>query len=359
MMTPSNYYKEQSQNGCIETDTEQLLIIKKLDDLHAKLLQEHIKRSHWTSLWRKNHLIKGIYLWGSVGIGKTFLMDCFYHTLPFKEKSRMHFHAFLQRIHQDLTIHQGQLDPLDKIAKDIAKNTLVLCFDEFFVNDITDAMLLGRLLKALFRYGVCLVTTSNVTPDDLYLNGVQRLQFLPTIAMIKNNTDVIYLPSKVDYRLRHLHTAGVFYTPLNQAAEDNMEKTFSVLTQGCVIDSFPLQIHGRSIPVIKKTSHIVWFEFSDICHIPRSQNDYLALAQQFKTIFISHVPVISPEDKDQISLFISLVDVFYDAKIRLVISAAQPVPELYSRGYKILEYERTHSRLLEMQSRDYFISGDE
>lgn len=357
-MTPLDYYNEQCQKGHIKSDEQQLRIIDKLHSVRTELLREYANRDSW-KIWRRNQLVKGIYLWGGVGIGKTFLMDCFYHTLPFEQKLRMHFHAFLQKIHQDLTTHQGETDPLQKIAKDIATKTIVLCFDEFFVNDITDAMLLGRLLKALFNYGVCLVTTSNSAPDDLYPNGLQRLQFLPTIAMIKEQTEVIHLPSQMDYRLQHLHEAGVFYTPLNQAAVDNMEKTFLIFNKGKQTDQLPLHIHGRLIPVRKKSADIVWFEFSDICHIPRSQNDYLAIAQQYKTVFISDIPVISPENTDQISLFINLVDVFYDAKIKLVISAAQPVPELYSQGYKILEYQRTNSRLLEMQSTDYFIAGEE
>lgn len=358
-MTPLEYYQEQCKDGKILLDTEQLIVIKKLEHVYAELIIEQAKRLRWTSIFRHNHLVKGIYLWGGVGVGKTFLMDCFYHTLPFKQKLRMHFHQFLQKIHHDLTIHQGEADPLQVIAKEIAEQTIVICFDEFFVTDITDAMLLGRLLKALFNQGVCLVTTSNIAPDELYQYGLQRLQFLPTIAMIKENTNVIHIPSNRDYRLRHLCEAGVFYTPLNQAASDNMEKTFSVLTEGMIVDEWPIEIHGRSIPIKKKSKDTIWFEFNDICNIPRSQNDYLAIAEQFKTVFISNIPVIPYNAKDQICLFINLVDVLYDAKVRLVISAAESIQELYNRGHKILEYERTQSRLLEMQSTDYFISGEE
>jgi cell division protein ZapE len=358
-MTPLDYYQEQCRSGRITSDAAQLVVIEKLQRVYNELVTEHGKRSSWVKHFRHDYLVKGMYLWGSVGIGKTFLMDCFYHTLPFQQKMRMHFHQFLQRIHHDLTLHQGEADPLQVIAKEIAQQTMVLCFDEFFVIDVTDAMLLGRLLQALFKQGVCLVTTSNTAPDNLYQYGVQRLQFLPTIAMIKDNTEVVNIPSQIDYRLRHLREAGVFYSPLDQAAADNMEKTFSVLARGNEIDHLTLQIHGRFIPVIKKTIDTVWFSFADICNVPRSQNDYLAIAKQFKTVFISDIPVISPDSKDQICLFISLVDVFYDARVRLVISAAEPVPDLYIRGHKILEYERTHSRLLEMQSKDYFITGEE
>jgi len=293
-------------------------------------------------------------LWGSVGIGKTFLMDCFYESLPFKNKLRLHFHSFMQHVHQALKKHQGEQDPLKNIAKELSQETLVICFDEFFVSDITDAMLLGRLLKALFLEGVSLVATSNVTPDELYKNGLQRSQFLPAIALLKQDTEVIHLQSVEDYRMRHLKEAGVFYTPLNDAARNNMEKSFNALTQGREIKTGVVIINGREIPIHKRAGDVIWFEFSALCTVPRSQNDYLEIAQQYRTVFISNVPVISEKEKDMICLFISMVDVFYDARVKLVISAEEPIDQLYNRGYMILEYTRTHSRLAEMQSSDYF-----
>ena len=223
-MTPMDYYHEQSQKGLIVEDPQQLAALQHLQSVFDHLIEEHKKRSSFISFLRKPHLVKGLYLWGGVGIGKTFLMDCFYHTLPFPNKLRMHFHQFMQRVHNSLTQHQGEKDPLQVIAKELARETLVLCFDEFYVSDITDAMLLGRLLKALFEQGVCLVTTSNVAPDDLYKNGLQRLQFLPAIAMIKADTDVVNIASTMDYRLRHLKEAGVFYTPLDDTARQNKWK---------------------------------------------------------------------------------------------------------------------------------------
>jgi cell division protein ZapE len=355
-MTPLDYYQEQCTKGVIFEDPQQLNALEHLQRIYYEVMAEHAKRTGLFSFLHQNRLIQGLYLWGGVGIGKTFLMDCFYHCLPFPQKMRMHFHQFMQLVHQELKKHQGEKDPLEAIAKQLAKQTMLVCFDEFFVSDITDAMLLGRLFKSLFLQKVCLITTSNVPPDELYKNGLQREQFLPAIEMLKQNTQVVHIPTKVDYRLRHLKEAGVFYTPLDDAARANMEKSFTLLAGSNKITKGHIIILGREIKIKKQAGSIVWFEFADICTVPRSQNDYLAIAKQYTTVFISDIPIIPPAAKDMISLFISMVDVFYDARVRLVISAAEPVAELYSRGYMILEYSRTHSRLLEMQSTDYFIS---
>lgn len=358
-MNPTETYHAQCEQGLIKEDPEQLIALEKLQKVYDALLLENKKREGWQGIFHQPQLIQGLYLWGGVGIGKTLLMDCFYQSLPFTQKCRLHLHQFLQRIHDELKSHQGLADPLQKIATEIAKDTLVLCFDEFVVSDITDAMLLGRLLKTLFEKHVCLVTTSNTSPDDLYKNGLQRSQFLPAIIAIKKYTDVLHIPSTTDYRLRHLKEAGVFYTPLDETAEKNMEKTFQTLAHGKKIEIAPITIHGRSIDIVKKAGDIIWFDFDVICRIPRSQHDYLTIAEQYKTVFISHIPVIPANAVDTIRLFVNLVDVFYDARIKLVLSAAEPVPELYRRGSMILEYERTHSRLLEMQSIDYFSGGED
>jgi len=355
-MTPLEYYDAQCKQGHIFSDAEQYTLLKKLDGIYTQLIHKHKKMHAWYRVFSHPEQVSGLYIWGSVGIGKTFLMDCFYLCLPFKQKIRMHFHSFMRQIHHELSLHQGEADPLKIIADELAQNIIVLCFDEFYVSDITDAMLLGRLLKALFARGVCLVATSNIAPDDLYKNGLQRSQFLPAIQLIKKNLEIAHIPTRVDYRLRHLQEAGVFYTPLNAEAEKNMQKTFDLLTEKQMIDELPLVINGRSIRVRKKTDNIIWFDFNDICHVPRSQMDYLVIAEKYHTVFISDVPIIPQNAVDIICLFVSLVDVFYDAKIKLVMSAAESVTEIYNRGFMILEYTRTHSRLLEMQSMDYFMS---
>lgn len=357
-MTPLDYYRDLCKQNMIFEDPQQLSALQNLDRVYSNLMKEHEKRSGLFSWLRKPTMVQGVYLWGGVGIGKTLLMDCFYKCLPFKNKMRMHFHQFMQLIHNDLVKYQGQSDPLLLIATEIAKDAIVICFDELFVSDITDAMLIGRLFKALFERGVTLVATSNAEPDDLYKHGLQRSQFLPAIELLKKNTDVIHIITSTDYRLRHLKEAGVFYTPLNDESRANMKKTFEVLTEGQTVSTDPIEVFGRTIRVIKKTNEIVWFDFYDICTVPRSQKDYLDIARYYRTVFISDIPIIEPNAKDMICLFISLVDVFYDAGVRLVLSAAEPVQQIYSRGYMILEYTRTNSRLLEMQSQDYF-AGEE
>jgi len=354
-MTPLDYYHEQVKKGIIFEDPQQLTAMQHLQRIYLDLIQEEKDRNSLFAFLRRPKFINGLYLWGGVGIGKTFMMDCFFHSIPSQKKMRMHFYQFMRMVHQELKNHQGEKDPLQAIAKQFAEKYVLLCFDELFVSDITDAMLLGRLFKALFSYGVCLVTTSNVAPDELYKNGLQREQFLPAIELLKTHTDVVHIPTAIDYRLRHLKEAGVFYSPLDDAARANMEKSFRTLTQGQVVDQEPIIINGRSIQIKQRAGDVVWFEFSALCTVPRSQNDYLAIAQQFKTVLVSDVPAIPPNAKDTIYLFVSMVDVFYDARVRLVISAAEPVAQLYNRGYMILEYARTHSRLLEMQSTDYFL----
>ena len=357
-MTPLDYYYEQVKKGVIFEDSQQLNALHHFQRVFDELLTENKSRNSWSAVFHSRKLIHGLYVWGGVGIGKTFLMDCFYHCLPFKKKQRIHFHEFMQSVHNALTLHQGEKDPLKIIASEIARKIDVLCFDEFYVSDITDAMLLGRLIKTLFEKGVCLVATSNTPPDDLYKNGLQRSQFIPAIELIKKNCDIVHVPTEIDYRLRHLKEAGVFYTPLDDIAKQNMEKSFDTLTAGKNINATPLSIFGRQINIKKRADDIIWFEFDELCRVPRSQNDYLEIAKHFRIIFISDIPVIPVTQKDTLCLFVSLVDVFYDARVKLVISAAEPVGQLYNRGYMTLEFTRTHSRLLEMQSTDYFINQE-
>lgn len=356
--TPLEYYREQCNQGLIVEDPAQLAAMQHLQRVYQDLLTEEKNRNSLLAMFRKPQLVQGVYLWGGVGIGKTLLMDCLYHSLPTHKKMRMHFYQFMQLVHRQLTEHQGEKDPLQKIAKELANKTIVICFDELFVSDITDAMLLGRLFSALLNHGVCLIATSNAMPDDLYKNGLQRINFLPAIALLKKNMEVIHIPTSIDYRLRHLQEAGVFYTPLDEAAANNMEKSFFALIQDQSIQTTPITLHGRRIRVRKRTDKVIWFDFYDICTVPRSQQDYLAITEQYHTVLISDIPAISVSEKDTICLFISLIDVLYDARVRLVISSAEPVEKIYERGYMISEYTRTHSRLLEMQSLDYF-SGEE
>ncbi len=355
MMTPLDYYREQIRGGQIAEDPRQLSALLHFEKLRQRLLRENLKRAGLLASLRKPKLIKGLYLWGGVGIGKTFLMDCFYHSLPFSRKLRLHFHQFMSYVHEELAKHQGKKNPLQIIAAELAQKVLVLCFDEFYVSDVADAMLLGRLLEALFAQGVCWVATSNIPPDELYKNGLQRQHFLPALALLKQEMEVLHLSGQVDYRLRHLKHAGVFYIPNDELARDNMEKSFVLLSHNDSESSKAIELFGRKIPIIKQTSNMIWFDFKVICGVPRSQEDYLALAKKYSTIFVSDLPILPPQSRDKISLFIKLVDVLYDARTRLVLSAEASLDKIYSQGRLHFEYTRTHSRLLEMQSEAYFL----
>ena len=230
-MTPIAYYQQQCQQGLIIEDPHQLAIMRQLEALYEALTAESSRRSGLLGRWRQPRLVKGLYIWGGVGRGKTFMMDCFYNALPFSNKLRIHFHPFMRHVHERLKHYQGKKNPLDLVAADIAKKALVLCFDEFIVSDIADAIVLARLLDALFKQGVCLVATSNVPPDDLYKHGLQRHNFLPAIALLNQHTQVTNIQTEIDYRLRYLKDAGVFYFPNDDYAQKRMEKTFSVLSR--------------------------------------------------------------------------------------------------------------------------------
>jgi len=353
MMTPELYYAEQCRQGLIVEDAQQLLVLHSLQRIHQQIIESRRKRRGWLSFAFRQKLVTGLYLWGSVGVGKTFLLDCFYHALPADQKIRMHFYQFMQLVHDRLVVHQGKKNPLVKIAKDLARKADVICFDELFVSNITDAMLLGRLFRALFEEGVCLLATSNMKPDDLYKNGLQREQFFPAIAALKQYMEVIHITTEVDYRLKHLQEEGVFYTPLDQKAQLQMEKIFNMLSHHQPINTAPIMIYDRPIEIIKQAGDVIWFDFAKICHVPRSQKDYLAIAEDYKTIFISHIPVIPAHATDTICLFIALIDVFYDAKIKLILSAEKPLDQLYTEGYMLFDYQRAYSRLIEMQSMEY------
>jgi cell division protein ZapE len=345
-------YHNQCRLGDITEDQAQLTVMRQLQALYEQLASEAGRGI--TSWLRAPKTPQGLYVWGGVGAGKTFMMDCFYHALPFGRKMRMHFHPFMRHVHEQLKYYQGKKNPLELVARDIAKKARVLCFDEFVVSDIADAIILARLLDALFKQGVCLVATSNVKPDDLYKNGLQRHSFLPAIALLKKYTQEVHIQTAVDYRLRYLKDAGVFYCPDDENAKQRMEKTFSVLShEDNEINTNSITVCERAIRVVKEVENVVWFDFDVICKPPRSQHDYLELVTRYHTIFISHIPQIKAEQHDRITLFIRLIDVLYDAKIKLVFSAAVPIAQIYPEGRFEFEFGRTQSRLLEMQSESY------
>jgi cell division protein ZapE len=297
--------------------------------------------------------VRGAYLWGGVGRGKTFVMDLFFENLPFRERLRYHFHRLMYRVHGRLKTLRNEEDPLEIVAAEFADQARVICFDEFFVNDIADAMILGNLLDALFRRGVTLVATSNIPPEELYRNGLQRARFLPTIELIGAHTEVLHVDGGTDYRLRVLETAEIFHSPLDQNAEANLERWFEAIAPDAGTAGQPIEINGRDIRTHRRADGIAWFDFAALCDGPRSQDDYIEIARAFQTVILSAVPVLDESLDDKARRFIAMVDEFYDRRVKLIISAAAPVASLY-RGTRLArEFDRTRSRLLEMQSKDY------
>lgn len=300
-------------------------------------------------------VIRGLYFWGGVGRGKTYLMDNFFDSLPFSQKMRMHFHRFMRRVHSELKQLDGQKNPLQKAADIIAAEAKVICFDEFFVSDITDAMILGTLMSELFARGVVLVATSNIVPDGLYKDGLQRARFLPAIELLKKHTQVINVDGGVDYRLRALEQAELYHYPLDAQADLSLQKSFRSLLSSPADEQSNqiLIVEGREIHSRYSAEGIVWFDFEAICDGPRSQNDYIELSKEYHSVFISKVPALGRSNDDQARRFVNLVDEFYDRHVKLVLSAELPLAELYSDGKLNFEFQRTVSRLLEMQSHEY------
>ncbi|WP_370981398.1 cell division protein ZapE [Agaribacterium sp. ZY112] len=298
---------------------------------------------------------KGLYFWGGVGRGKTYLMDLFFDALPFEQKLRTHFHRFMRSVHMELKQLKDCSDPLELVAEKFAKQYRVICFDEFFVVDITDAMILANLLDGLFRRGVTLVATSNIVPRGLYENGLQRARFLPAIALLEQHTDVVNVDGGTDYRLRALKQSELYYSPLTDETDKALDRCFHALVpadEHVNVNSL-LEVEGRELQVRLEGDGVAWFDFYALCDGPRSQNDYIELAREYHTVLLSAVPCFNERNDDQARRFIYLVDEFYDRNVKLIISAEAPFLELYLEGRLSFEFERTQSRLQEMQSEEY------
>lgn len=360
-MSPlERYLVDQAQNGFIK-DAAQKVIVQRLNILYEELCNPVIQKAEKQGFFSKFknssaaviNVPKGLYLWGGVGQGKTYLMDIFYDSLPFEEKQRTHFHRFMQKVHQQLSTIKNVEDPLQIVADKIADDYRVVCFDEFFVSDITDAMLLGRLFEALFKRGVCLVATSNIEPDGLYKGGLQRARFLPAIAALKAHCDVLKLDSGTDYRLRELEQAEIYHWPLDQQADKVLSELFEHLTANDVEPESRLEIEGRNIQVKHCAEGAVWFDYKAICDIPRGSADYIEISRCFHTVLVSDVIVMNDMSNDLANRFINLVDELYDHNVKLIISAQVPVDKLYQGKKLAFQFERTMSRLLEMQSHEY------
>ena len=349
-------YEESLQHEGHEEDPAQLAVIARLEDLQSRIAAMPARTGGLRTMFLRSEpreTVRGLYIWGGVGRGKTFLLDLFFESLEIEQKKRIHFHRMMHDVHERMKSLSFVEDPLDKVAASIAQDTKVLCFDEFFVSDIGDAMILGRLLEGLFSRGVTLVTTSNTKPDDLYRDGLQRQRFLPAIKLLNEYTEVVNMDGGTDYRLRLLKKAGTYLTPDDAAAAQRLEYLFDESASTHVDEDIDLDINGRSINARRCAKGIVWFRFADICDGPRSQNDYIEVARWYPSVIISGVPQFDVDMDDQARRFISLVDEFYDRRVKLILSAAVDVRSLYTGQRLSFEFDRTISRLIEMQSTDY------
>ena len=345
-MKPSDLYSSLIKDGRLTFDKEQSVLLKKFDELGHALT----KRS---KSWFGNKKIKGLYIRGEVGRGKTQMMDIFFETLDVDKKKRVHFHRFMKNLHDELDKISGQKDPLKIAAKNIAKETQVLCFDEFFVEDIGDAMLLGRFIDELFKNNVTLITTSNTHPDNLYKDGLHRSRFLPAIASIKENCEVSELNSAQDYRLRTLEQLEIFIIGKEDEGLKELSSNFSELTNNEYQEGRNIEILGRKINTIKLSKGSVWLSFSALCEGPRSAKDYIEICTEFHTLFVSGIPILGNDSDDSARRFIALIDECYERNVNLILSMEVGLDQLYA-GERLYEpFKRTISRLEEMRSREY------
>jgi cell division protein ZapE len=357
-MTPLDTYQKRVADGEMAADPAQEFAARALQRCYEGLLLAGPLPRGWR---RRLERItrnrpprpKGVYLWGGVGRGKTLLMDIFFNSLPFEDKQRQHFHRFMSSIHEDLKLFRQRKNPLQLTADHIADRTRVICFDEFAVMDIADAMILGNLFEALFERGVTLVATSNSKPDNLYHSGLQRQRFLGAIDLIQANTETVHVDGELDYRLRVLERAGVYQQPISQEAERELARYFADIAPDQGRSGVHISVLGRSIRCRKETDGVVWFDFPQICDGPRSQEDYIEISRCYQTVIVSNVPQFTRTLENQARRFIALVDEFYDRRVKLILSAATPIATLYAGERLGLEFERTRSRLEEMQSHDY------
>jgi cell division protein ZapE len=335
------------------SDAAQLAAVAALERCEEEWIAYKSRRSNAvTKLLVRPPLPRGVYMYGGVGRGKSFLMDCFFQSVPVQRKTRLHFHEFMREVHRELQDLKGMADPLDELGRRIARRYRLICFDEFHIADVTDAMILYRLLLALFDNRVSIVTTSNFKPDELYPNGLHRDRILPAIALLNEKLEVINVDAGTDYRQRTLEQVRMYHTPLGPEADAEMARDFERLTEARDEDRV-LHIEHRELQAIRRAGGVVWFDFKALCGGPRSQNDYLELATQFHTILLSNVPQMSPRLASEARRFTWLVDVLYDRRVKLILSAAVPPEALYTEGPLAHEFPRTVSRLHEMQSTEY------
>ncbi|WP_394172713.1 cell division protein ZapE [Thalassotalea litorea] len=361
-LTPIQKYQQDLQRDDFSFDAAQENAIKHLQRLYDDLMVQPVAVSGFKKVWSgwkkvyskdKTSPVKGLYFWGGVGRGKTYLVDTFYDCLPFDDKMRVHFHRFMHRVHQEMKALSGQAEPLKIIADKFASETRIICFDEFFVSDITDAMILGTLFEYLFANNVTLVATSNIIPDDLYRNGLQRARFLPAIKLINEHTEVVNVDSGVDYRLRTLQQANLYHYPIDTTAARNLQQYFTQLAPEQGEQGKVIEINNRQLTTIREADGIVYFDFHELCETARSQTDYMEISRLYHTVILADVKIMGQANDDAARRFIALVDEFYERKVKLIISAQAAMDDLYGEGTLAFEFKRCLSRLQEMQSVDY------
>jgi cell division protein ZapE len=352
-MTVREYYEHVLAERGFITDAAQNAAVDRLQRAYGEWVDFKAKRaSTFKKLLNRPEVPRGVYMWGGVGRGKSFLMDSFYLVVPVVRKTRLHFHEFMRGVHRQLDELKGVADPLDEVARRIAKKYRLICFDEFHVSDIADAMILYNLLKALFENGVSFVMTSNYAPDTLYPDGLHRDRMLPTIALLKDKLDIVNVDAGIDYRRRAMEQVTAYHTPLGAEADRALRHAYSSLAE--TADEEPrIHIEAREIKCLRRAGGVIWFDFSTLCGGPRSQNDYLEIAHRFHTVILSGVPRMSAAMSSEARRFTWLIDVLYDHKVKLLMSAEAEPEELYTQGTLANEFHRTVSRIVEMQSQEY------
>lgn len=351
--SPAERYRQALTQPGIIADPAQASAVAALQKVYTALTSTPPRRKPF----RRERLVwapvAGLYLWGGVGRGKTWLMDAFHDSLPFRYKRRTHFHRFMLDVHERRRRFVDRRDPLKLVALEYAHEFRVLCFDEFHVSDIADAMILGRLMEALFAEGVTLVATSNCAPDDLYRDGLQRQHFLPAIEQLKRHAQVLNLDSGVDYRLRQLVQLPLYLSPSDTRAEAELERTFEALAGTPGEADTHLDLLGRRVAARRLAPGVAWFEFDALCEGPRGSADYIELARLHHSVLLSKLPQLTADHEDPARRFITLVDEFYDRGVKLILAADPPLSQLYAGRKLEFEFRRTTSRLTEMQSQDY------
>jgi cell division protein ZapE len=352
-MTVMEFYEHALAERGFTTDPAQRAAVERLQQSYDAWIAFKSQRSSgFKRLINRPDVPRGVYFWGGVGRGKSFLMDSFYSVVPVVRKTRVHFHEFMRDVHRQLDALKKVADPLDVVARQIAKKYRLICFDEFHVSDIADAMILYNLMRALFANGVSFFITSNYAPDTLYPDGLHRDRMLPTIALLKLHLDVMNVDAGNDYRKRALEQVDAYHTPLNAVSDKALRDAFASVAD--TADEDPrVRIEAREIRALRKAGGAIWFDFATLCGGPRSQNDYLEIASRFHTVVLSGIPEMSASMSSEARRFTWLIDVFYDHKIKLLMSAAVGPQELYTQGTLANEFHRTVSRIIEMQSREY------